>query len=63
MSDFSSAVSEDNRFSTSDVGLNTNLEENRISKEDLMVLKVLLTSFLRPDKPLCPLLVASLQWT
>ena len=33
MSDFSSAVSEDNRFSTSDVGLNTNLNETTISKD------------------------------
>lgn len=27
MSDFSSAVSDDSRFSTSDVGLNTNLKK------------------------------------
>lgn len=63
MSDFSSAVSEDNRFSTSDVGLNTNLNESTISKDELIDLKARLTSFLRPDKPLCPLVVASLPWT
>ena len=63
MSDFSSAVSEDNRFSTSDVGLKTNLKEDSISKDGLMNLIARLTSFLRPDIPLCPLLVASLQWT
>ena len=63
MSDFSSAVSEDNRFSTSDVGLKTNLKEGTISKDDLIDLKARLTSFLRPDRPLCLLVVASLQWT
>ena len=63
MSDFSSAVSEDNRFSTSDVGLYTNLKEGSISKDQLIDLEARLTSFLRPDKPLCPLTVASLQWT
>ena len=63
MSDFSSAVSEDNRFSTSDVGLNTNLNEGAISKDEMIDLIARLTSFLRPDKPLCPLVVASLQWT
>ena len=62
MSDFSSAVSEDSRFSTSDVGLNTNLNEGTISKDELFDLIARLTSFLRPDKPLCPLIVASLQW-
>ena len=36
MSDFSSAVSEENRFSTSDVGLNTNLKEAGISKDQLI---------------------------
>ena len=32
MSDLSSAVSDDNRFSTSDVGLNTNLEERILAQ-------------------------------
>ena len=63
MSDFSSAVSEDNRFSTSDVGLNTNLNEDTMSKDEWIDLIARLTSFLRPDKPLCPLVVASLRWT
>ena len=35
MSDLSSAVSDDSRFSTSDVGLNTNLEKKKISMQDL----------------------------
>lgn len=35
MSDFSSAVSDDNRFSTSDVGLNTNLEQIELARAEL----------------------------
>ena len=35
MSDLSSAVSDDSRFSTSDVGLNTNLKNKEISIQDL----------------------------
>lgn len=35
MSDFSSAVSDDNRFSTSDVGLNTNLERIELARAEL----------------------------
>ena len=31
MSDLSSAISEDSRFSTSDVGLNTNLKEGKLA--------------------------------
>ena len=31
MSDLSSVVSDDNRFSMSDVGLNTNLKENALA--------------------------------
>ena len=34
MSDFSSAISDDNRFSASDVGLNTNLEEGALARRD-----------------------------
>lgn len=34
MSDFSSAVSDDNRFSTSDVGLNTNLEQIELARAE-----------------------------
>ena len=37
MSDLSSVVSDDNRFSISDVGLNTNLKEKASAQENVEV--------------------------
>lgn len=36
MSDLSSAISEDSRFSTSDVGLNTNLAKDKLATMSLV---------------------------
>ena len=58
MSDLSSATSEDSRFSTSDVGLNTNLTKDKLARTSRVNQADVFTSSPRPDRPLCPLIVA-----